>query len=274
MTMDLRRTDPEIPSVRSKHLNEHEFRVDEVAPGSASLVGDVAVFNVAGHFCATEAKCPHMQGPLNEGKLDGSTVTCPWHGSEFDVCTGAVLSGPAKEPVKTYPVVVEGEIGRVNEDRTANAANSIRHYSDDAIEISYDVHRCIHAEECIHGLPAVFDSSHRPWVMPSNGSADEIAAVISKCPSGALHFKRRDGGPNEKPEFPATVVPIPGGPLYVRGLVQIRSADGTSTFEDLRMALCRCGKSQNKPFCDNSHISAGFDDPGVVPNFFAFSESQ
>jgi nitrite reductase/ring-hydroxylating ferredoxin subunit len=50
---------------------------------------------------------------LNEGKIDGSTVTCPWHGSQYNMCTGAVLLGPATEPVKTYPVIVEGEIGRV-----------------------------------------------------------------------------------------------------------------------------------------------------------------
>jgi 3-phenylpropionate/trans-cinnamate dioxygenase ferredoxin component len=81
--------------------------------GSAILVGDVAVFNLAGDFCATQATCPHKQGPLNEGKLDGSTITCPWHGAQLNVCTGAVLRGPAAEPLKAYRVIVEGEIGRV-----------------------------------------------------------------------------------------------------------------------------------------------------------------
>lgn len=96
-------------------MADNEFRVSEVPPGSALLVRDVAVFNVAGSFCATQGKCTHRQGPLSEGKLDGSTVTCPWHGAQFNVCTGAVLRGPAKEPLKTYRVVVEGEIGRVEE---------------------------------------------------------------------------------------------------------------------------------------------------------------
>ena len=94
-------------------LKDNQFRIDTVPPGSALLVGGVAVFNVAGSFCATQAKCPHKLGPLNEGKLEGSTVTCPWHGSQFNVCTGAVLRGPAAEPLKTYRVIVEGEIGRV-----------------------------------------------------------------------------------------------------------------------------------------------------------------
>ena len=95
---------------------ENEFLVSDVPPGSVLLVGNVAVFNVAGRFCATQASCTHRGGPLNEGPIDDTTVTCPLHGSQFDVCTGAVLRGPAKEPLKTYRVIVEGEIGRVETD--------------------------------------------------------------------------------------------------------------------------------------------------------------
>jgi nitrite reductase/ring-hydroxylating ferredoxin subunit len=101
-------------SLKSEVLKDRHFRVDTVPPGSALLVGDVAVFNVGGNFCATQAKCTHRQGPLSEGKLDGSTVTCPWHGAQFNVCTGAVLRGPAKDPLKTYRVTVDGEVGRVD----------------------------------------------------------------------------------------------------------------------------------------------------------------
>jgi nitrite reductase/ring-hydroxylating ferredoxin subunit len=102
--------------VKSEILKGNQFRVDAVPAGSALLVADAAVFNVAGDFCATQAKCTHRGGPLNEGKLEGPTVTCPWHGAQFNVCTGAVLRGPATEPVKTYRVIVEGEIGRVEKE--------------------------------------------------------------------------------------------------------------------------------------------------------------
>ncbi len=95
-------------------LEANEFRVSEVPPGSALLVGDMAVFNVDGRFCATQDKCTHRQGPLSEGTLDGSTVTCPYHGAQFNVCTGAVLRGPAKDPIQTYRVIVEGGVGRID----------------------------------------------------------------------------------------------------------------------------------------------------------------
>lgn len=95
-------------------MNNREFRLSDVPPGSALLVGNVAVFNVEGKLCATQNECTHRQGPLNEGELDGSTVTCPLHGSQFDVSTGAVLRGPATEPLKTYRVLVEGDVGRID----------------------------------------------------------------------------------------------------------------------------------------------------------------
>ena len=94
-------------------LKAGEFRLSDVPPGATLVVGTVAVFNVAGRLCATQAKCTHRGGPLNEGTLDGSTVTCPWHGSQFNVCTGAVLRGPAKDPLETHRVSVEGHTGRV-----------------------------------------------------------------------------------------------------------------------------------------------------------------
>ena len=94
-------------------LKENEFRIGEVPPGSVLLVSDCAVFNIEGGFCATQAMCTHKQGPLSEGSLDGTTVTCPLHGAQFNVWTGAVLHGPATDPLKTYRVTVDGDIGRV-----------------------------------------------------------------------------------------------------------------------------------------------------------------
>ena len=102
------------PRIERAPLKANEFRISEVPPGSVLLVGDWAVFNVDGGFCATQARCSHRQGALSEGTLDGSTVTCPLHGAQFNIWTGAVLHGPARDPLKTYRVTVDGEIGRVD----------------------------------------------------------------------------------------------------------------------------------------------------------------
>jgi CDGSH-type Zn-finger protein/uncharacterized Fe-S cluster protein YjdI len=140
----------------------------------------------------------------------------------------------------------------------------IRTYAGKEIVISYDPLRCIHAAECTRGLPAVFDNERRPWIMTSGAGADEIAAAIVKCPSGALHFTRLDGGAAELSPGDNTIVPTPKVPLCLRGCVQLRSADGSLIVKDRRLTLCRCGQSHNKPFCDNSHRDSGFDDPGAV----------
>jgi CDGSH-type Zn-finger protein/uncharacterized Fe-S cluster protein YjdI len=140
----------------------------------------------------------------------------------------------------------------------------VRVYAGKEIVISYDPRRCIHAAECTRGLPAAFDKTRRPWIMPGGASPDEIAAVIAECPSGALHFTRLDGGSTEISPNDNTIMPTPMGPLCVRGRIQLRSAKGGLIVEDTRLALCRCGQSHNKPFCDNSHRDSGFDDPGAV----------
>lgn len=136
-----------------------------------------------------------------------------------------------------------------------------RTYTTEAIAVHWDASRCIHTARCIAGLPGVFDPRRRPWIDLDETDADEVAAVVTRCPTGALHFQRRDGGPDEQAVTPPIVMPAPNGPLFVRGHVQIVNGAGEVLREDTRMALCRCGASENKPFCDNSHRRIGFRAP-------------
>ena len=104
-------------SERILHLNE--FHVNDLAPGKMQqrMVGEtyVCVYNVDGAFYATQDECAHAGGPLHKGHLDGLHITCPWHGACYDSTTGAVLKPPAKRPLKTFRVTIDGEIGRVDE---------------------------------------------------------------------------------------------------------------------------------------------------------------
>jgi nitrite reductase/ring-hydroxylating ferredoxin subunit len=73
----------------------------------------IAVANVGGTLHAFGDTCTHLQCSLAEGHLDGTVVTCPCHGSQFDVTTGGVLRGPAQEPVRSYASRVENDAVRV-----------------------------------------------------------------------------------------------------------------------------------------------------------------
>jgi CDGSH-type Zn-finger protein/uncharacterized Fe-S cluster protein YjdI len=139
----------------------------------------------------------------------------------------------------------------------------IHEYYGEAIDVQYEVRRCIHAEECVRGLPAVFDRNRRPWVLPDAAEAGEIVEVILRCPTGALHFKRKDGGAEEPVPEDNTISVRANGPHYVRGDVTLIRHDGEVLLKDTRAALCRCGSSHNKPFCDNSHRRIEFQDPGT-----------
>ena len=137
-------------------------------------------------------------------------------------------------------------------------------YTSDEIAVRFNPRRCIHAAECVFGLPAVFDPGRIPWIAPAEASADVIAQVVSRCPTGALHFERRDGGPAEEPDATNRVCPVVNGPLHLRGRIEVRTADGSVIARDVRMALCRCGATRNAPFCDRSHAAIRFVDAGDV----------
>ncbi len=68
----------------------------------------VCLAKISNSIYAFTDNCTHISGPLNEGELDGEVLTCPWHGAQFNVCTGKVLRGPARQDIQTYPVRVEG----------------------------------------------------------------------------------------------------------------------------------------------------------------------
>lgn len=154
-------------------------------------------------------------------------------------------------------------------------SGGVRQYEGNNIRVTYDFGRCIHARECVHGLPEVFDPDQKPWISADSASADRVAEVVRRCPTGALQYERKDGGAGEPVPTENVVDVAVDGPLYVRGKLKIVDGDGTLKLEDTRVAFCRCGASENKPFCDGRHEEAGFDDeaalrePKPAPDGFA-----
>lgn len=133
-------------------------------------------------------------------------------------------------------------------------------YENQELEVTWDLKRCIHAKECVHGLPEVFDVNRKPWIDPDQESdSDKIVETIERCPTGALqyHFKNKENP--EQPPSKNKLVIAEDGPLYAYGNLKVVDSDGNEVMRETRLAFCRCGASSNKPLCDNSHIEAGFE---------------
>ncbi len=137
-------------------------------------------------------------------------------------------------------------------------------FESDQIVVHWDYHRCIHVEACIRELPSVFCRDERPWIHPERGTADDIVRACEACPTGALHYERKDGGPAEMTPEKNTITVSSDGPLFVKGDVRITDAAGETILTDTRVALCRCGRTRNKPLCDESHLEAGFTAEGAL----------
>jgi len=126
--------------------------------------------------------------------------------------------------------------------------------------VHYDVVRCIHAAECVRGLPQVFDPKRKPWVSPDAATPEDVLRVVSACPTGALSVS----GATTATRNENTTRIEPDGPLYAAGDIEIKASDGESLLKDTCVALCRCGASRNKPLCDGAHVKAGFTDGGAL----------
>lgn len=126
-------------------------------------------------------------------------------------------------------------------------------YESEEIKVTWDQKRCIHAEECVHGLPDIFDPNQKPWIQPEKKTANEIADVIERCPTGALHYEIKKEERSEKPSSKNRIKLQENGPLYFFGDLEVQDAEGNTALKDTRFAMCRCGASRNKPACDNSH---------------------
>lgn len=130
--------------------------------------------------------------------------------------------------------------------------------------VSWHRQLCIHVGECGRAKGDLFIGGRDPWCQPDVASAEEVSDVISRCPTGALTVDFADGSGSEQPEAVNTVNVAYNGPLFVRGRLSIDHAPDDAPGLAFRAALCRCGKSRNKPFCDNSHEKDGFSDYGAV----------
>ena len=123
---------------------------------------------------------------------------------------------------------------------------------------------CMHMGECVHDETDLFVKGRKPWAEPDLVDPGCVLDVVKRCPSGALSCASRAEEPDESAETVNSVTVSANGPLYIRGDVEIEGADESMPGVQFRAALCRCGHSRRKPFCDNSHVKEEFTDSGSV----------
>lgn len=138
-------------------------------------------------------------------------------------------------------------------------------YEGQRVHVQWDGQLCIHVAECGHAKGELFVGGRTPWCEPDRATDDEAREVIMRCPTGALSCHRPDGSPLDEATADENTIHVThNGPLYLRGELAIDGAPEDAPGLKRRAALCRCGQSKNKPFCDNSHVKAGFADSGAV----------
>jgi len=134
----------------------------------------------------------------------------------------------------------------------------IQEYRGKALVVRFDSGKCIHSRHCVLEHPHVFQANvEGPWINPDNAPVETVVQAAHDCPSGAITYQRLDGAAQEAPPTINTARIRENGPIAFRADLLI---DGRAA--SIRATLCRCGTSQNKPFCDGSHAAAGFTATG------------
>jgi len=206
---------------------------------------------------------PLKNGPLVLDDQGVGECLCRDDGSPHDVHGTAVLCRCGASSRKPFCDGSHASNGFVSECVSERRHDHRDDYEAEGITVHDNRHACAHAERCIHGAPEVFHKMHRPWITPDAADPAAIASVVELCPSGALSYSR-DGVEHRDLDRAPRMLVRPGGPYEATGGIELvigedAWAEGVSREH---YALCRCGGSSNKPFCDGTHWKNGFADSG------------
>lgn len=129
-------------------------------------------------------------------------------------------------------------------------------YQKDELTVYWKPALCMHSKKCWKNLPAVFKPTEKKWIQLENASIEAIKNQVDQCPSGALSYNKNQSQMHEeKKELEISI--SKNGPILIDGNVRIATANG-EIIKKSKVALCRCGASNNKPFCDGQHNKVGF----------------
>ena len=134
----------------------------------------------------------------------------------------------------------------------------IKEYTNGGVTVVWEAEKCIHSAICAKGLPKVFQPRYFFLIMIDALSTQSIIDQVKQCPSGALAYYMNVEGNQETETLEAKVEVLENGPLLVYGTLKVTRKDGTSETNNKTTAFCRCGASNNKPYCDGAHVKENF----------------
>lgn len=140
-------------------------------------------------------------------------------------------------------------------------------YTNNEVTVVWKPKTCIHSTICWKGLIEVFNPRERPWIKMEGAGTQRIIEQVRQCPSGALSYymnadEIKDAEPDKVVAEAATMLKVevtPNGPYIINTECLIVHSDGKEETKTGTVALCRCGASGNKPYCDGSHNKVGFN---------------
>lgn len=144
------------------------------------------------------------------------------------------------------------------------AKRLIKKFDGAAATVTWNSALCIHIAECGRAKGDLFEGGRKPWCDPDVSSDAEVLDIVKRCPSGSLSVEIKDATLQEQAAAENTITVVYNGPLFIKGKLEIEGAPDDAPGLNFRAALCRCGLSKNKPYCDNSHEKGGFKDFGAV----------
>ncbi len=189
-------------------------------------------------------------------------------GEPLSTTRGIALCRCGASKNKPFCDGTHGTIGFLSLNKTLNENDNEkrikdkrRNYFGKEITIHDNRKICSHAAECVDNLPSVFKLNERPWIDPDGARIQEVINTIRKCPSGALSYSIGDTEYRDPEKRNPMVTVSKNGPYHITGGIELLG-EGVDFGEGASMehyTLCRCGASENKPFCDGAHRNINFE---------------
>lgn len=200
-----------------------------------------------------------INGPLVADNLTKIVKSTGSHEELDRIATALCRCG--KSDTKPFCDGTHGKVGFEDGKKPDRVQRNLENYIGKEIVIHDDRGICSHAGFCTDGLPKVFRMKEEPWIDPDAETVERIIETIEKCPSGALSYTI-DGKKHDDFFSEEEIVITEDGPYHVRGSIELISEDKPQTQN--HYALCRCGYSKNKPYCNGQHWYEKFRDEGMV----------